>query len=641
MTLVLLIAFVEIWLLQLTRKDGWRSALIGAALLWSLLLLALSEVLSLAHALSRGPIFCAWAAVAIALVYPLWKSWPSIQERAADCDPRKWLLDPYFACLLISLGITLLVALVAPPNTVDSMTYHLGRVAMWLDQRSLAHFATHVERQVALSPFAEIVVANLQALSGGDRFANLVQWSSFGLTAVAASLLVRDIGGDLRAQKLAAVLVTTTPMAILQATSTQTDLVCAFFVTAAAQECVSMKGDLRSGLDLGLAAGLAMLTKGTAPVFLAPFAIWAALRLIRLHRPRRAITLAVLAGTCALAVNTPHWLRNQRVYQSPVGPAWIAQMVGNDIHGAGAIYSNLVRNTASHILLPSDRLRTSLVTSVAFLHRLVGLDANDPRTTAYGEFTAAPLTTHEDASANSVLCVLFLAAGLLLLLRGPSRSRWFWLTAFAGLVLYGAAFKWQPWGTRLHLPFFALAVVPVALALPSAGSGRLPKVVPLALLVLSLPWLIANDTRSLVPKRFIPWMLRATDIWTKPRDEQYFAGSPEDYRRFVTLYEHLRKSGCMTVGMLGDEASWTYPLLIFGQRENAASTPHPVLVRNPTARLAQPGAAPCALVSLAFGRVQEPNNTQLGHFSLAWNDGSLALYLRDAPALAPTAQAVH
>jgi hypothetical protein len=191
------------------------------------------------------------------------------------------------------------------------------------------------------------------------------------------------------------------------------------------------------------------------------------------------------------------------------------------------------------------------------------------------------------------------------------------------------------------LPFFALAVVPVALALPSAGSGRLPKVVPLALLVLSLPWLIANDTRSLVPKRFIPWMLRATDIWTKPRDEQYFAGSPEDYRRFVTLYEHLRKSGCMTVGMLGDEASWTYPLLIFGQRENAASTPHPVLVRNPTARLAQPGAAPCALVSLAFGRVQEPNNTQLGHFSLAWNDGFLALYLRDAPAPVPTVQAVH
>jgi len=218
---------------------------------------------------------------------PAWKSWPSIQERAADCDPRKWLLDPYFACLLISLGITLLVALVAPPNTVDSMTYHLGRVAMWLDQRSLAHFATHVERQVALSPFAEIVVANLQALSGGDRFANLVQWSSFGLTAVA--LLFWFETSVAICERRSSPLFSSPPPPWPSCKHINPD---GFGLRVLRDRgCPGVRvdeGRPAFRVDLGLAAGLAMLTKGTAPVFLAPFAIWAALRLIRLHRPRRA-----------------------------------------------------------------------------------------------------------------------------------------------------------------------------------------------------------------------------------------------------------------------------------------------------------------------------------------------------------------
>ena len=206
------------------------------------------------------------------------------------------------------------------------------------------------------------------------------------------------------------------------------------------------------------------------------------------------------------------------------------------------------------------------------------------------------------------------------------------MLASAGFVLYGAAFKWQPWGTRLHTPFFVLAAVPVAFALRIAVFGRFQKVVVVALLLLAAPWLLTNTTRSFVPSAWLPWMLRGTDIWTKSRTEQYFTNSPEDYWRFVALDQRLRAQGCANVGVLGDEDSWTYPMHVFLERASAKSTMRPVLVGNPTGTLARPGPRPCALVSLAFGRIREPEGTSLGRFRLAWHEGPLAVYLPGAPA---------
>jgi len=269
--------------------------------------------------------------------------------------------------------------------------------------------------------------------------------------------------------------------------------------------------------------------------------------------------------------------------------------------------------------------------AVMVLHSMVGLDANDARTTGFGEYSTTPLTTHEDAAPNGVQLLLFLAAAVVLMWRGQKRQRRLWLAVSAGFILYAVAFKWQPWGNRLHTPFFVLAAAPTAFALQLAVFGRLQKFIAVALLALSGPWLIANDTRSVVPSALIPWMLRATDIWTKPRIEQYFAGVPENYPRFSTLDERLRASGCTDVGVLADEASWTYALYVFPKQNTPVPTFRSVLVENSTAALVRLGPEPCALVLLAFGRMRGPEHTALAHFHLAWQDAPLALYLPGAP----------
>src|SRR6185503_14354490 len=104
---------------------------------------------------------------------------------------------------------------------------HLVRVQNWIEQGSLRPFAAHDTRQLFMPSWPEYLMVQLQLLSGGDRFANLVQWIGFAGAMGGAALFARALGGGLRAAVIAAGLVATLPMAVAQASGTQTDLVAA------------------------------------------------------------------------------------------------------------------------------------------------------------------------------------------------------------------------------------------------------------------------------------------------------------------------------------------------------------------------------------------------------------------------------
>ena len=56
--------------------------------------------------------------------------------------------------IVVMAGLT---AIVAPPNTYDSMTYHLPRVMHWIQNQSVAHYPTHIPRQLHFPPGAEFI----------------------------------------------------------------------------------------------------------------------------------------------------------------------------------------------------------------------------------------------------------------------------------------------------------------------------------------------------------------------------------------------------------------------------------------------------------------------------------------------------
>jgi len=89
--------------------------------------------------------------------------------------------------------VVVLIASLAPPNSWDSMVYHMGRVVHWIENRNVDHYPTNITRQLISAPWAEYAIAQLQILSGGDHFANLVEWFALLGCVVAAT----DIAGRL------------------------------------------------------------------------------------------------------------------------------------------------------------------------------------------------------------------------------------------------------------------------------------------------------------------------------------------------------------------------------------------------------------------------------------------------------------
>src|SRR5438067_198174 len=113
-------------------------------------LAAISEVLGLFSAISPLSVALIWALVLVAAGFVgVFRRGEAPRVRFAPLSLDRWTIA-WAASLLPLLLLTAVVAAVAPPNTWDSMTYHMSRVVHWQQQASLAPYATHIVRQLHL-----------------------------------------------------------------------------------------------------------------------------------------------------------------------------------------------------------------------------------------------------------------------------------------------------------------------------------------------------------------------------------------------------------------------------------------------------------------------------------------------------------
>ncbi|HZY87830.1 MAG TPA: glycosyltransferase family 39 protein [Gemmataceae bacterium] len=602
------LCFLLLWAAFARRGTGGgaRAAFLAAALTWGVFVVALTEGLSLFGLLTRNALAVGWAAAALAAAAAL-RGAPAVRRPSARPD---WVAGLFAAAAAAVLGVTLVVALAAPPNTYDAMTYHLARVAHWAQDRAVGFYPTHCPRQLHMPPWAEYALAHLLLLAGGDRPANLVQWFSTAGAVLGVSLLAARLGAGPRGQAFSALFCATLPMGVLQASSTQNDAVLAFWLVCLAYHVLRLHKRPAWGNALGAGAGLglALLTKGTAYLFAAPLVAWLLFAWLWRYRGRAWAPLAV-AGLLALALNLPHYGRNWRLYGSPLGPG--AEHAGrfpyrNQVISAAALASNVLRNLALHLRLPSRQVNRAVEGQVIALHGLLGLGADDPRTT----WAALPfrltsdterdqrlLARHEDHAANLphlLLVGLGAAAGLWGAAGRPGRAAGLGAAVLLASLLFCLLLRWQPWHSRLHLPLFVLCSPLVAVGLgrlrPAGATGAAA-----LLLAWSWPFLVENALRPASGEGA---------VFRAPRLAQYFASRPDLAGPYFEAVAFLRSRGCKEVGWLGDEESWEYPFwaLLTGARPRGCRL-EAVGVDNPSAALGRGRAPfrPDALVVINHG----------------------------------------
>ena len=537
-------------------------------------------------------------------------------------------LDRFLLAGLVTVAaITLVVALVSPPNTWDSMTYHSARVAEWYSHGTVAFYPTSIDRQLWQPPFAEyLVLLTYGALGQHDYLANVPQWLAGIGVVVAAMQIAKLLGASRTYQTVAAFLAATTPAIILESTSTQTDLLAALWVAAAAYLALlrytqpHAAGGVRA-LWFGAALGLAIGTKGTAILFCLPWVFVFLVPPMRSIQRRALLYDAVLIAAMIAVLNAGQFSRNYSLFREPLGPASMQRLLRPASLEPGAVLSNLITNASLHLGTPSELVNRALATTITSVHASAGLDLK--RLYPYfGGFRIVAWSTHEDLAGNLPQFALG-AIGLVVVTvrwrRLAPSQRAVAASLGASVLLFAATIRWQPFNSRLHLPGFALLAPCLSLLLQKAGT-RWTAIVLAAISVTAIPALLLNQSRPLLTTGATSQSSAARrSILTQSREEQYFANRPQLEVPYTELVDRVRTLGCARVGIRAGYDSWEYPL--WALSEGHVWYEH-VAVANASSKLARGTPPPCALIGLDQASDWSPERGQLlwrlGAFSL-WN----------------------
>ncbi len=597
----------------------------SVALLAVYLALAL-EVLSLFRAVS-------WYGLATAWLLPGLAIWGYLLRRRRNGLPIQlprlrlpsfgweWLLSGVVAVVLV---VTFTVAWITPPQTWDSLTYHLSRVAHWAQDRSIGHYITGIERQNSMSPGAELLVLNAYVLTGGDRLANLPQWLAMLGSLVAVSLAARLLGAKPFGQWLAACFAATLPMGIVQASSTATDYLTAFWTVCAAVEVLHyhQHGEPRGPIFASLAAALALLTKPVSIPYLLPFAAWMAVLLLKRHGCKIGLKWGMIAMVVVTTVNAGYLARNLITYGNIANPADF-EYHSNQLRNPAGLVSILSRNAGVQAGLPgAAEWNENIFKVVLRIHMLLGLGLEDPRTTLVGYFQVRPPSTQEDFATNPYHAYLVL--GICILLLPLSRRVGYRVILYAagaalGFIFFSFIYKWQVFGARFHLLFFVLFAPVAGAVLTQLRLKPLGALAATGLLFLSFPWLFSIDSRPLFPREG-----QGESILSTGRLELYFKNATGAEQGVLEITADIQQQGCSQVGLMlhGDEPEYLFWRLLGAPRETIRV--EWIVAGTPSARYRPEDFQPCAIVCSGC----PPEQATLRDLDRQYESSGFALYMQ-------------
>ena len=600
LSLLILLSLILIFFaraVSLRQNTGIKDNLIKSILIFSLIITLVTETASLFNEINHLTFLSFWIVLPVTLVLYL------IIKRKTLSDYTNYFtnkLSGYrrqltgsttigIISVIVLLALVFIQGIINPPNNWDSMTYHLARITAWISHESIAHFPTHIVRQVYQPPFAEFVILNINLLNLNDYLSNSVQFFFLLFSITVILFLLQLLGLKHRFGSIAAVLLITIPEVLLQASSTQNDIVVSFFILAAVLFVIRAlkENTIENYFYLGLSIGLAVLTKGTSYIYLAPVLLFfSAAIAIKTYKTwnLKYLGWSVMAALITIAVNSGHYYRNYEMSGGILGVdesehSRYAMEVMSPAH----LVLNMAKNVSNHIgPFPFNRAAREGVNA---LHQLAGLDPQDPRTNFPGEiYKGAPdFPTHEDTAPNPLHLLLTIISLLWILIAFIRRKKINGLMVYLAiamiiqLLLFSFYLKWQPWHTRLHTPVFILSI-PLIIYFFRMNDKYLKmlKILTVLSIVYGYAVVLLNSSRPYVSTRF------TTNISINDnRDKKLFANKLYLFEEYMQTSDIISDSRFRKIGLIIGREDWEYPL--FRNSYRHPLKPVHILVNNLTA----------------------------------------------------------
>ncbi len=358
----------------------------------------------------------------------LFRKWSQGNLRTGVIEPMV-----FWPFILISI-LSLIRALAYPPIMLDSLTYRLPRILVWLQEGYIHHVQSPEDRLNYMPQVWELAAIPLLKLAG-ERLVwlwSFIAWIVLYLLAYGWAL---EQTNDAKKSRLLAFLGSASTYAVLQSGSTATDLFASVLALLAVYFVMTFERTRNwweiswAALSLGLAAG----AKPHFAVFGLPLVIWF---LVSRSKPWKAFKwawLPLLLPLWLLCSPAPAFFLNYRTYGSLCGPGQDYTMTGkgpgwNIVAGSTMIVWQSIQPPVNPLaLVYNPRLDEAVQKSE--IKRLV------PRF----QLVTPPVAMVDNAGLGLITSILF-ALGVALAIRKDrsvifSWRGWAMVAGFAGVFL--------------------------------------------------------------------------------------------------------------------------------------------------------------------------------------------------------------
>jgi 4-amino-4-deoxy-L-arabinose transferase-like glycosyltransferase len=596
--IILLICFVSIFLnlgILFGSRINLKEILIKSVLTISSLVVFITEILSFVNLLNFQYILLFWTGISFFnIVFLFFKRDKLFNFVKINKNKINYTFNGLnkFEKLLFFSVITILIfvfiqGLVYPPNNWDSMTYHLARIPEWISHQSVNHYPTHIFRQLYQPPFSEFVITHFNTLNYGDYFSNSLQFFFLVSSLFVIVSIVELFKLNLQYKLIAIVLAVTIPEVILQASSTQNDIVSSFFILTSIYYAIkSIKElDFQNYLFFGLSIGLGLLTKGTAYIYLAPIILLFTIEVfIMLFKMKKFAYLgySIVTVIIIISINSGHYLRNYNLNNNILGiNETISKKYSNEKMSIELLLSNILKNTGLQIApFPINKISDTVIYK---LHSFAGVNINNSETNFHNlNYRGSSKPNHDDDASNPIhfffIVLSFILIGAYFLKNKKNLMLILYVTMILLQVIFFCLYlKWQPWHTRLHLPLFleSVPLICYALSINNIFKKLLNKTIIIFILYAFFIVLI-NYSRPFISLSHITSQISIFDN----RYKKYFANRLDLYDEYNAVIQNISKFNFRNIGLLFSEDSWEYPL--FSQFYGKGMNPIHIKVSNIT-----------------------------------------------------------
>jgi len=580
------------------KPAGKRHLLLLSVIFFALLLGVMTELLGYFRLISFQSLFFCWGIIDLTLICYLYfkKNQSALfindtRRRMSYILHRLTIYEKILLSVIVLLMLLVFIQGIAyPPNNRDSLTYHMARIPSWISHHSVDAYPTHILRQVYQPPLAEYIILHVNLLSHSDYFSASVQFFFFIFCAVAISAIIKSFGLGRGCQVAGFILALTLPEGVLQASSTQNDLVVAFFVLCACYFCFrAMKGPrLSNYLVLGCCTGLAIYTKGTAYMYLAPvlliFGIDLLVKVFKLKKPLYLFSAFLGIVVLPVLINAPQYYRNYSFSGNLLGiDKNEAKFYSVERMDPKLFLCNTLKNADLHmglLCVPRITFAAGKVVHKVFEWTNVNLDDT---TITYPTVRGVPgdpiyysgrlVATHEDFAPNFVhfsLLLFSLTVALAALFKG--KRHWpallLAISVIAVILIFGGYLKWQTIETRLQTGIFLMGIPVVCYACTVNSLFRkavfrfaLPFCILYALLVS-----VFNFTRPYITHYRVvhAYTLTAPTAITLDRYKKMFSGIEilATCKQYRDIKDSILRHNYKNIGLIISYNDWEYPLFV-------------------------------------------------------------------------------